>query len=167
MMIEGNPENFRMLRKNRPFLITIGKAACLEGETEVKFTKDAKAVAGVLDYMSKAFINQWHRRKETKKTVKVPCSTMQAMLDEHNVTHVDFFSLDVEGAELIVVRTIDFSKTSIDVMMVEMSHFDTAKNQQVRDVLVKNGGMCRARVPGLKLSEVFVSQKFKHTCTSG
>ncbi|CAM9428420.1 unnamed protein product, partial [Heterosigma akashiwo] len=113
MMVEGNPENFKKLRKNRPFLITIGKAACLEGETEVQFTKDAKAAAGVLDYMNEDFIKNWHSRRRGKtketKTVTVPCSTMQAMLDEHNVTHVDFFSLDVEGAELVVVKTLDFS----------------------------------------------------------
>lgn len=35
------------------------------------------------------------------------------------VTHVDFFSLDVEGADLAILKTIPFDKVTIDIIMVE------------------------------------------------
>ena len=34
-------------------------------------------------------------------------------------THIDFFSLDVEGAELGVLKTIPFHELIIDVLLVE------------------------------------------------
>jgi hypothetical protein len=37
----------------------------------------------------------------------------------HGATRINFFSLDVEGAELKVLQTFDWSKVKIDVLMVE------------------------------------------------
>jgi len=40
---------------------------------------------------------------------EVACVPLSTVLATAGVTHVDFFVLDVEGAELDVLRTIDFS----------------------------------------------------------
>ena len=39
-----------------------------------------------------------------------------------NVTHVDYFSLDVEGLELAVLKTIPFDQIDISVFTVEFIH---------------------------------------------
>ena len=41
---------------------------------------------------------------------KVPCFPLETMLLALNQTHVDYFSLDVEGFELEVLQTIPFDK---------------------------------------------------------
>jgi len=43
-------------------------------------------------------------------TPNVPCFPMETMLLALNQTHVDYFSLDVEGLELEVLQTIPFDK---------------------------------------------------------
>jgi len=47
-------------------------------------------------------------------------ATLQSLLDLHHAPDVvDFLSLDVEGAELDVLRGIDFSKTGFGLMLIE------------------------------------------------
>lgn len=41
-----------------------------------------------------------------------------------NVTHIDYFSLDVEGQELNILRTIPFDRIDISVLSVEYLHTD-------------------------------------------
>ena len=36
-----------------------------------------------------------------------------------NITHIDFFSLDVEGLEEAILKTIQFDKITIDILSVE------------------------------------------------
>ena len=43
----------------------------------------------------------------------VPCFTLETMLLALNQTHVDYFSLDVEGFELEVLQTIPFDKVKL------------------------------------------------------
>ena len=44
-----------------------------------------------------------------------------------NRTTIDFFSLDVEGAELQVLKTIDFKKLNIRTLTVEHAHVQGGK----------------------------------------
>jgi hypothetical protein len=47
--------------------------------------------------------------------VLLQCIPISTLLLALNVTHVDYFSLDVEGNEVDVLRTIDFDKFDITV----------------------------------------------------
>ena len=40
---------------------------------------------------------------------------------------VDFLSLDIEGAELAVLRTVPWDKVDIELVMVEINHSDKAE----------------------------------------
>lgn len=53
--------------------------------------------------------------------------------------HVDFFSLDVEGAELLVLESLDFQKTLVDVFIVELDGHKVDRNIKVRRLLRANG----------------------------
>ena len=44
-----------------------------------------------------------------------------------NRTTIDFFSLDVEGAELQVLKTVDFNKINIRTLTVEYEHVEGGK----------------------------------------
>ena len=51
----------------------------------------------------------------TAGTVEVDCFPLHAILLALNVTRVDYFSLDVEGAELDVLNTVPFDRIDIRV----------------------------------------------------
>jgi hypothetical protein len=41
------------------------------------------------------------------------------VLAEAGVAHIDYFSLDVEGGEMVILRSIDFDRVTIDLFTVE------------------------------------------------
>lgn len=58
-------------------------------------------------------------QKITSYEIRVPARTLTSILDQHNVQEIDFFSLDVEGFELNVLKGIDFEKYRPTFMLIE------------------------------------------------
>lgn len=52
--------------------------------------------------------------------VEVPARTLQSILDEEGQSVIDFFSLDVEGYELDVLKGIDFTRTIFKYLLIEI-----------------------------------------------
>ena len=50
---------------------------------------------------------------------KISCVSLAAVLEHLGTTRVDFFSLDVEGAEDLVLSTLDFRAADVALVMVE------------------------------------------------
>ena len=46
--------------------------------------------------------------------------SLQSILDELDLRHINFFSLDTEGYELNILKGIDFSKTTFDYLLIEI-----------------------------------------------
>ena len=46
--------------------------------------------------------------------------SLQSILDETGISHINFFSLDTEGYELNILKGIDFSKTTFDYLLIEI-----------------------------------------------
>ena len=53
------------------------------------------------------------------KAEEVLCIPLYSILKAISMTHINFFSLDVEGAELDILRTIPFHLVTIDLFMIE------------------------------------------------
>ena len=56
------------------------------------------------------------------RIMEVECFPITSILLSLNITTVDYFSLDVEGAELQVLKTIPFDLFNIKVLTVEFAH---------------------------------------------
>lgn len=73
---------------------------------------------------------------------------------------MDYFTLDIEGAELQVLETIPFDKVDIQVLDIEMNHvgevFEGSRND-IRNLLLKNGYKLWEK---LSIDEVFVKEDF-------
>lgn len=50
--------------------------------------------------------------------------SLQSILDEVGISHVNFFSLDCEGYEFNILQGIDFTKTSFDYLLIEIYNVD-------------------------------------------
>ncbi len=59
--------------------------------------------------------------------LRVPCFPLESILLALNQTHVDYFSLDVEGLELDILKTIPFDRIQIDTLSVEYLHGEGGK----------------------------------------
>jgi len=59
------------------------------------------------------------RRPGGRSTVTVQCFPLMDVLAALGVHHVDYLSLDVEGPELEILRTLDWNRLRVDIVTVE------------------------------------------------
>ena len=137
VLMEANPTPFKKLRQSRPRAAKLLLSPTCNNETTISFNPSEFTNAKT------ASIRAGHG-KETPKSISVHCGPMHAYLAALDITHIDFMSLDVEGSELAVLKTIDFDKVTIKVLMVESKNEynkggDSPENTAVCVLLAKNG----------------------------
>ena len=114
VLIEAERHNFAKLLGNRPSTLNLRLAAC-EQHTHLSFTDHAATFA------RQAGVYEGDRGVPTVSVTCGPLGDYLALLD---VRSIDFFSLDVEGAELQTVRSLaprlHSGELSIGVLMVEV-----------------------------------------------
>lgn len=74
---------------------------------------------------------------EQQDSIEIKAITLTKLLNDLKVTHVDFFSLDVEGYETEVLRGIDFSTVTFDYIFVETR----IENEEEIDSMLKQANM--------------------------
>ena len=57
--------------------------------------------------------------KRAQRTLRVPTTTLSAIIDQAGVSHIDFMSIDVEGAELALLEGLDFKRHTPSWAVVE------------------------------------------------
>lgn len=75
---------------------------------------------------------------------------------------VDFWSLDIEGSEAVVLRATDFSKVEVGVLLVEMNK-DGANNDGIKEVMAREGFLDIGHTndsDGHELDHIFVNPKY-------
>lgn len=125
LLIEANPKSFTKLRENRPCAITVGEAACKVDDGPTLRMAGNEGVASIVKDDAK------------DNVVEVPCRPLSQMLEENGIDRINFFSLDVEGAELAVLQTLDWEKVKIDVLMVEADFVYNAQKDGTQDEKIK------------------------------
>ena len=74
-----------------------------------------------------------HKHLEYNRTQEVEAATLQSILDELNVQHVDAFFLDVEGYEHQVLQGVDFSRTTFSMIEIEL-HTNLLKIEKSEEI---------------------------------
>jgi len=148
LLIEGNPVVYPRTIESRPYAHKMSLAPSCSAEYEavnktIPFFKQKWTNGGLVGH-AKAYT--------TNKTsiVHVPCAPLSPILqdvfandnddddDETNHTTrslptLDFFSLDVEGSEALVLSTIDFRAVQINIFLIEVFNaFCKDNNCEVR-----------------------------------
>jgi hypothetical protein len=72
---------------------------------------------------------------DLKKNVKIKSRNLNNILNENNIKKVDYLSVDTEGSEFNIIKSIDFSKTDISIISVKNNGY----NNFVREYLENNG----------------------------
>ena len=93
---------------------------CNEGYTE--------GLSGIKDtYDARHFqrLNKENALTNSKtKLINVNTKKLETIFDENNIKHVNYLSIDVEGAEFAVIKSINFDKIFIDVISFENNYND-------------------------------------------
>lgn len=86
------------------------------------------------------------------RLTKLMCVPLNDLLAAMGWTHIDFLSLDIEGAEPEVLKNFDFNAVRIDVMTVE---YGTLRLEKIRNVVLGTGLYREAKVIGT-LDVIFI-----------
>lgn len=87
------------------------------------------------------------------KIIQVPCVRLDSVLKRYGVNHIDFLSLDTEGNELEILKTIDFSAVTIDVITVENNY----EEAYIYEYLTSHGFIFVMR---LHVDDVYIREGF-------
>lgn len=146
---EPNPAAFQVLQRTRACRLIRGCAYYRDGEvpflalseqTRPEITKmppprsmlsmvfdsthGGSMLSGIPDHMDQLQWIQWLSKpmKLNQEMETVGCHRIATVLNESDVKVVDYLSIDVEGAELEVLRGIDFDAVQVNVIGVEHTH---------------------------------------------
>jgi FkbM family methyltransferase len=72
-----------------------------------------------LDYYDEIFKNEIKQKIKTREQILVPAKTLNSILKENNIIHVDFLSLDLEGYELEALKNFNFNEFNINYILIE------------------------------------------------
>ena len=97
----------------------------------------------------------------------MPCIPLHTLLKTAKTKHVNLFVLDVEGAELTVLKTINWEEVMFDVLCVELEDSSRYKGytEIVREYLVSKGYINVTRVVGRNMW--FVHRSFQQSLKPG
>lgn len=132
LLIEGNPENFGKLKRSGRHAALEHSAVCSPPLSAVNFSVGGSNFAGVVDAMPTTLRHRAIQLRYGARTVAVPCSPLHSLLRRHGFERADFFSLDVEGAEKVVLESLDRpAGRYFSTILVEADGRDPSKDEGV------------------------------------
>lgn len=129
--VEPLPATYRRLEANRSCHTVQGCVSDTEGEARfLEITGDCEMLSGLVgkyDAQHRRRIRRNLKRHQgTSRQITVPCHTLESLLAQHDITHVHYLSVDTEGGEIDILKSIDFGRIPIDVVSAENNYFDGA-----------------------------------------
>jgi FkbM family methyltransferase len=141
MCIEASPKRFKLLQNNRNCICENYAVSDKVGEVNfMDISGWGKGLSGIID----SYDNRHKKRIEQeiknqnnkgKEIVKVKTELLNNLLDKHNISEIDFCTIDIEGGEYDILKTLDFDKYNIKIIVVENNYNDT----KVGELLMSKG----------------------------
>lgn len=130
--IEPNKKVFDKLIINRPNNINLNCAVSNNnGQTDFFCnTGYTEMLSGIKDTFDSRHLtrlqNENKQMGSTTELIQVNTKKLETIFDENNISRVNYLSIDVEGAEFEVIKSINFDKVFIDVIGFENNYNDTS-----------------------------------------
>ena len=127
---EPMPSSFQKLVRNRKCICI---NACIAQEEGIVKFRQIEGPVGEMWSGIEANYDQRHiamieasakEKGESFKIIDVPALVLNDVLEKNKIYHIDFLSLDIEGGELQVLKSIDFKKFYIAALTVENNYDD-------------------------------------------
>jgi FkbM family methyltransferase len=129
LLIEPSFIKYEECKKNRPKCIVENYALVNESYKEktiygdFAFHQKNESLCGQItrkeDYFDDDLKWNLDEKNKNSKIIEVPCATLNSILEKHNIQHIDFFSLDVEGYEIEVLNGFDVIKYRPKYILIE------------------------------------------------
>ena len=123
LLIEANPLFLRsLIDKNRNAFVV---RSCLSITTKpqvMKYAIPERNVGGALSSALDDFVVKWFRKAAKRNEISeiyVQCFSLSSILAAIDTVYIDYLSLDVEGAEIAILKTVNWTKLTVRVITIE------------------------------------------------
>lgn len=92
----------------------------------------AAMLSGMVDHYDPRHLARIDREMSAgggrRREVEVPCFTVEALAAANALPRIDYLSIDTEGSELTILRSIDFGGLDVNLISVENNYGDPRFN---------------------------------------
>lgn len=138
ILVEAQPEAFERLKQVNRRSYSINTCLSIHNHTNRVTFLSAGPQGGIYNQVPEIVKPLLQKRGRYTK-VEVQCFTIYSILLSINVLHIDYFSLDVEGAETKILKTIPFDKVYIYIFTIEYVSNTAHHEEDIRDFFKKLG----------------------------
>jgi FkbM family methyltransferase len=132
--IEPNSISFNKLKENRPDAECLN-IAIADTEDDLEYWEiigEASCLSGLKELMSaehqEIIIKEVKRYKDTLNKIKIKCTTFSSLKKLIPNNNINYLSIDAEGADFNIIKSINYKEYNIDLISVEADHsFDAIK----------------------------------------
>ncbi len=139
VLVEPNPENFRLCRKNRPYSASVhaAVASTTEKQTVLSVVKGSNGVDALsFTQATDRQLDRIARGSSEIVETEVPALGLSEILKDVQEP-IDVISIDVEGAELEVLNTLNFAMHAPKVFVIEDNSL--GRDKTVPNYLIEKG----------------------------
>lgn len=127
--IEPIPDVYKKLQVNRYNCINLCNAIDISNNILKEFminTGHTEMLSGLIEKYDARHMERINYENTkyncSSNTIKVVTRTLESIFEEYNINNINYLSIDVEGAEFSVIKSINFNKVFIDVIMFENNY---------------------------------------------
>jgi FkbM family methyltransferase len=133
ILVEAVKSEFDGIAAHRANAIAVHAAVCTK--------------PGHIDFLMSKFAG-WHGQANTyEKTrenskqdiVKVPCITLEYLLEKAGLYHINYMTVDTEGSEVEILRAFDTNRFVVDFIQVEVLHTQKNSGKELIDMMHDKG----------------------------
>eukprot|EP00300_Choanocystis_sp_HF-7_P030915 c39928_g1_i1.p1 GENE.c39928_g1_i1~~c39928_g1_i1.p1 ORF type:complete len:338 (+),score=65.04 c39928_g1_i1:60-1073(+) len=138
LLQEANAANFKGLKQNRPQATLVEGAICgADNEAgTLEFLGDYGGSVGAVKTMDPMHRKTFHGTRDD--TYVVRCEPLALTLARVGIPHIDLWSLDVEGAELVALDSMDWN-IPVRALLIEINKLDLPRDRVIEAKLTAVG----------------------------
>jgi FkbM family methyltransferase len=138
--VEPGIEEFKKLNSFRKSLNINACISDYDGESEFTYIEGySNMLSGLSETYDKKHLSRIDSEINSfggkKSNIKIKVFKLQTIFDMNNINDIDFCSIDTEGSEFNIIKSIDFNKTNIKMFSIENNYQTT----EIKDYLEERG----------------------------
>lgn len=141
VLVEPSPVNARKIYANRP-KASVHNLAIMADFGVYEFAGDSP-VSGVMSQLTEAYVQTWELKQSRRYNVM--SAPFRAVMEVEKVAYIDFLSIDVQGAELLVLNSTNWD-IPIGVICIELEAQHPADDEACRKLLREMGFRPKGRL---------------------
>jgi FkbM family methyltransferase len=151
LLIEPNPIEFNKRNQHPRPNSKFENCAISDVESDINFLSidgPCNVLSGIMEFYNPQHLErierelamyssypEGHEYYSKKEIIPMRAVRLESLFDKHNLKEIDLVSIDVEGAELQVLSSINFDKVDIKVFLIENNY----GLQKETDFLINKG----------------------------